>query len=357
MATDYYEVLGVDRDATTEQIKKAFRRVARDTHPDSNPGDASAEARFRQAAEAYEVLSDPERRRRFDRGDVIDIGDLLGGFGGIDDLLRSVFGEGGLFGAAPNSPTRGRDILVRVNVDLVDAGFGTESTVSFPTRADCAVCGGTGAEPESGQVTCPDCGGAGQVRAARRSLFGTMMTVTACPTCHGDGVLIAKPCLNCEGIGSVEEESAFSVEIPAGVSSGTRLRLSGRGESAGRLGPPGDLFVEVEVESDPRFERHDADLVHRLTLGIAEASLGTQFDIPLIDGGTAPLDIPAGTQTGAVFMIPGQGMTRLGRRQRGDLAVVVSVYVPEDLSPEEEELLQKLAAIRGERTNRATPAG
>ena len=306
MATDYYEVLGVDRDATTEQIKKAFRRVARDTHPDSNPGDASAEARFRQAAEAYEVLSDPERRRRFDRGDVIDIGDLLGGFGGIDDLLRSVFGEGGLFGAAPNRPTRGQDILIRVDVDLVGAAFGTESTVSFPTRADCAVCGGTGAEPESGQVTCQDCGGAGQVRAARRSLFGTMMTVTVCPTCHGDGVLIAKPCLDCEGIGSVEEESTFSVEIPAGVSSGTRLRLSGRGQSGGRQGPPGDLFVEVEVESDPRFERHDADLVHRLTLGIAEASLGTQSDIPLIDGGTAPLDIPAGTQTGSVFMIPGR---------------------------------------------------
>lgn len=357
MATDYYKVLGVDRDATTEEIKKAFRRVARETHPDSNPGDATAEAQFREAAEAYEVLSDPDRRRRYDRGDIIDMSDLLGGFGGIDDLLRSVFGEGGLFGAAPNRPTRGRDVLVPVNVGLVEAAFGTESTVSFHTMADCAVCGGTGAEAESGQVTCPDCGGAGQVRAARRSLFGTMMTVTTCPTCHGDGVLIDSPCLNCSGTGSEARDSTVNVEIPAGVSTGTRLRLSGRGESGGRKGPPGDLYVEVEVAPDPRFERHEADLVHRLTIGIAEASLGTEAEIPLIEGGAIPLDIPAGTQADAVFMIPGHGMTRLGRRQRGDLAVVVSVYVPEDLSPEEEELLQKLAAIRGERTNRAASAG
>ena len=152
-----------------------------------------------------------------------------------------------------------------------------------------------------------------------------MMTVTTCPTCHGDGVLIDIRCLNCNGIGSEEQESAVSVEIPAGVSSGTRLRLSGRGESGGRLGPPGDLFVELDVESDPRFERHDADLVHRLSLGIAEASLGTQSESPLLEGGVIALDIPAGTQSGAVFMIPGHGLTRLGRRQRGDLGVVVSV--------------------------------
>jgi molecular chaperone DnaJ len=357
MATDYYAVLGVDRDATTEDIKKAFRQVARATHPDANPGDHAAEARFREAAEAYEVLSDPERRRRYDRGDVIDLGDLLGGFGGIDDLLRSVFGDGGLFGTPANRPARGRDVLIRVDVELSEAAFGTDAAVAFSTRDTCDVCGGTGAEPESGSVTCPDCEGAGQVRAARRSLFGTMMTVTTCPTCRGDGLLIARPCESCGGTGSNVGEASLSVEIPGGVTTGTRLRLSGKGESGGRMGPPGDLFVEVNVLPDPRFERHNGDLLHRLTIDITAAALGTHADIPLIEGGTTTLEIRAGTQPGAVFTIPGHGMTLLGRRRRGDLHVEVSVKVPDDLTTEEEELLQKLAELRGARTNRPASAG
>ncbi|MGH8872136.1 MAG: molecular chaperone DnaJ [Acidimicrobiia bacterium] len=358
MPKDYYDILGVGRDATSEEIKKAFRRIARATHPDANPGDASSEARFRNAAEAYEVLSDPDRRRRYDRGDIIDLSELFAGWGGLDDLLRSVFGEGSVFGSGPQSrPARGRDVLIRVDVDLEAAAFGTEAPVSFRTKSTCRVCAGTGAEGDDGQTTCPECGGAGSVRMARRSLFGTMMTVGTCPRCRGEGVLVTSPCPACAGLGAVDEETTVTVEVPAGVSSGTRLRLSGRGESGGRNGPPGDLYVEVHVSPDSRFERHDADLIHHVSIGIAEASLGTRLAVPLIEGGETDLEIPAGTQPGAAFRMPGLGVTRLGRRSRGDLHVVVSVEVPKELSADEKDLLRRWADLRGERTDRPASAG
>lgn len=352
MAADYYEILGVGRDAGTEEIKKAFRRIARETHPDTNPGDAEAEAKFREAAEAYEVLSDPERRARYDRGDTIDLSDLLSGFGGLDDLLRSVFGDGGLFGSGAGRAARGRDVLVRARVSLEEAAFGSDADVEFQTMSNCPVCSGSGAEPDSEITTCPDCGGVGQVRVQRRSLFGSMMSVTACPRCQGEGRLISDPCLHCNGAGSVPDQVKVNVEIPAGVSSGTRLRLSGRGESGGRMGPPGDLFVEIEVTPDPRFERRDADLIHQTSIGIAEATLGTRLDIPLIDGESMDLEVPASTQPGTVFRVPGRGMTILGRRIRGDMMVVVNVSVPSELSSEEEDVLRRWAELRGEKTDR-----
>lgn len=349
---DYYRTLGVGREASTEEIKKAFRRIARETHPDTNPGDPAAEAKFREAAEAYEVLSDPERRARYDRGDTIDLTDLFSGFGGLDDLLKSVFGDGGLFGSGAGRSARGRDILVRTTVTLEQAAFGGDADVEFNTKSRCSVCSGTGAEPGSDIMTCPDCGGMGQVRVQRRSLFGNMMSVTTCPRCQGEGQLISDPCKNCDGSGAVADHVEVSVEIPAGVSSGTRLRLSGRGESAGRQGPPGDLFVEIEVAPDPRFERRDSDLIHQVSLGIAEATLGTRLDIPVIDGGTLEFDVPAGTQPGKVFRVRGAGMTVLGRRNRGDLLIVVNVAVPQELSAEEEDLLRRWAELRGEKTDR-----
>jgi molecular chaperone DnaJ len=353
MATNYYERLGVSPDATTEQIKKSFRQIARETHPDTNPGDAAAEARFREAAEAYEVLSDPDRRASYDRGDTIDLGDLFGGLGGIDDLLRSVFGDGGLFGGQTRS-TRGRDILVRAAVTLVEAAFGSEAAVEYETLASCVECAGSGANPGAERTTCPDCGGAGQVRVAQRSLFGSVMSVRECQRCSGDGSLITDPCGECGGSGSVPHQASVSVEIPAGIASGTRLRLSGRGESAGRNGPPGDLFVEVTVDDDSRFERHDADLVHRTSVGIAEAVLGTTLDVPLVEGETIELDVPNGTQPGTVFRIRGRGMTVMGRRVRGDMLVVVEVAIPDRVSMEEEDLLRRWAEIRDEKVHRTT---
>jgi molecular chaperone DnaJ len=359
MARDYYEILGIGRDATAEEIKKAFRRVARSTHPDANPHDPATDAAFREAAEAYEVLSDPDRRRRYDRGDTVDLTDLFSGWGGgLDDLLRSVFGEGSPFSGAgfASRPGRGRDVLVRAEVDLVGAAFGTQAPVTFVSRTTCQACAGTGAEGDAGQTTCPECGGAGSVRMARRSLFGTMMTVGTCPTCRGEGVLITDPCRVCSGAGSVEGETSVTVEVPAGVSSGTRLRLSGRGEAGPRNGAAGDLFVEILVTPDPRYERRDSDLVHHVSIGIAEATLGTRLDVPLLEGGQVDLDVPPGTQPGTVFSLSGLGVTRLGRRARGDLHVVVAVEIPQSLSTEEEDLLRRWAEIRGERIDRPASA-
>ena len=356
MGRDYYRILGVDRNATTEEIKKAFRRIARQTHPDANPDDPEAEARFREAAEAYEVLSDPERRARYDRGDTIDIGDLFGGLGGIDDFLRSVFGESGIFSGRPTRRPRGRDVLVRAEVSLEEAAFGGEVTVDFRTLSRCDQCGGTGAAPGTSRLTCPDCGGSGQVTVARRSIFGSMMSLSACRRCGGEGTLIPHPCPDCRGSGSVPKMETLTVEVPPGVTTGTRLRLTGRGEVAAHLGPAGDLYVEVVVAEDPRFERHGADLHYRTSIGIAEATLGTKVLIPLLEGGETELVIPAGTQPGTVFRLPGKGMTILGRRGRGDLVVAVDVEVPTSLSTEEEELLRRWAELRGERSDRPASA-
>lgn len=349
---DYYQVLGVDRDASPEEIKRAFRAVARESHPDANPGDTEAEERFRRAAEAYEVLRDPEKRRRYDRGDTIDIGDLFaGGFGGLDDILRSVFGDAGPFGAnfgGGMSRPRGRDILVQVNVTLAEAAFGTETSVSFRSDQPCESCDGDGSAPGTYRVTCDTCGGAGQVRMARRSFLGTMMTVGACPDCEGIGTRVEEPCPECQGRGVLAADRDVTVEIPPGVSTGTRLRLSGRGEASGPGGTAGDLFVEVVVSDHEEFQREGDDLVHHVTVGLAEAALGTEVEVPLIGGGSESVEIPAGTQPGWISRVRGEGMGRLGRRSRGDLVVVADVVVPVDLSDEEEELLRRYASLRGE---------
>ncbi len=346
---DYYQLLGVPRSASAEEIKKAFRKVARETHPDANPDDPTAEAKFKQAAEAYEVLSDPERRRRYDRGDTIDLSDLFGGgLGGIDDLLRSVFGDSGLFGGRPARQHRGRDIALETSVTLAEAAFGSNASVQYDSQVDCTVCLGSGAKAGTSPLTCPDCGGGGQVRMAQRSMFGTMMTVTTCPTCRGEGILIKDPCDECRGSGAVPQSVAMSVEVPAGIADGTRLRLTGRGESGGRSGQPGDLFVTVRVEPHPELERIGDDLVYRASIGMAAAALGTAIDVPTLSEEPIEFEIPAGTQPGTQFTVRGEGMTMLGRRLRGNLIVEVTVEVPRSLHPEEEDVLRKYAEMRGE---------
>ncbi len=351
MAKDYYAILGVARDASPEEIKKAFRRLARESHPDANPNDPTAEARFREIAEAYEVLSDPDRRRRHDRGDTIDLSDIFGaGFGGFDDLLRSVFGDLSGFGSGGSrGPVRGRDILARVELDLAEAAFGTTVDVSFRTNVVCSICAGDGAKPGTERRLCPTCSGSGAVRQARRGLLGTVMSVTTCGTCAGSGEVFTELCERCAGAGVTAEDRNVKVEVPAGVSTGTRLRLTREGEAPGRGGQPGDLFVETVVRPDSRFDREGDNLVHHATIGIAEATLGTTLSVPLLEGGETEVDVPAGTQPGWQTRVTGAGMTRLGRRGRGDLFVAVNVGIPVDLSLEEEDLLRRFAALRSER--------
>ena len=354
MAKDYYADLGVARDASPEDIKSSFRRLAREHHPDANPGDPAAESRFRRIAEAYEVLSDPDRRRSYDRGETLDLGDLFAGFGGLDDLIRSVFGEGGFFTGQGGRATsnRGRDILVGVEVELASAAFGGETEVSFRTTLACENCGGEGSASGTSPVTCPSCGGAGTVRVARRGLLGTMMTLSPCTTCSGHGTIVSEPCPACRGAGALAGDRRVRVEIPAGVSNGTRLRLSGRGEHPGRRGVAGDLHVEIRTKPSENFVREGDNLIHRFKLGMAEAALGVKVEIPLLEGGTEPLEIPPGTQPATIFRLPGLGTSHLGRRGRGDLLVLTEVQIPTGLSAEEEDALRNFARLRGER-----PAG
>ncbi|MDH5423131.1 MAG: J domain-containing protein [Acidimicrobiia bacterium] len=345
MSKDYYATLGVSREATTDEIKKAFRRLARENHPDINPDDAQAEARFKLAAEAYEVLSDPEKRRLYDRGEVFDFGDLFGG-GGLEDLLSSFFGGGGFGGS--RGPERGRDVLAGASISLRDAAFGSTIEVEFRGAVKCATCAGTGAAEGSRPVTCVQCRGAGQVRVQRKTMLGAMMTVVACDQCSGLGQIVEDPCKTCRGEGRTIEDRNVLLEVPAGVSDGTRLRLSGQGEVARRGGPGGDLYVELRVEPDERFLRNGDDLVHRLQVGIAEATLGTHRWIPTIDDIDVEIDIEAGTQPGTVITIPNRGMHRLGRRGRGRLLVEIGVAVPTELTAEEADVLRQFAELRDE---------
>ncbi|MDH3261507.1 MAG: molecular chaperone DnaJ [Acidimicrobiia bacterium] len=352
MSKDFYDILGVSRDASTEEIKKAFRRLARDSHPDANPDDPTAEARFREIAEAYEVLSDPERRHRYDRGDTIDLSDLFASFGGFDDLIRSVFGDSGLFSTPTRQTNRGRDVLVPTQISLAEAAFGVTRELEFAALVGCETCHGSGAAPGTESETCSKCGGAGAVRVARRGFLGSVMTLTACDLCAGSGQMIRVPCETCRGRGLTSGERLVSVEIPGGVSEGTRLRLTGQGEPGSRGARRGDLFVEIHVADDDRFVRDGDDLIVRIDLGLAQAALGTEVETPLIEGGFQEIEVPRGTQPGTVFSLRGKGMDRLGRRGRGDMLVEINVHVPEDLSKEEEEALRAYASVRGEETSR-----
>lgn len=350
---DYYEVLGVGRDATPDEIKKAFRRLARETHPDANPDDPGAEARFREVAEAYEVLSDPGRRSRYDRGEVFGGADLFSQFGGLDDILQQFFGGGfggfGGFGGRRAGPRRGPDIGATVTLTLADAATGASRDIEFTAPARCDRCGGSGAEPGHEPLTCPTCRGAGQVQVARDSFLGRIMTVAPCAQCAGRGQIIEEPCTQCSGAGLIDADRTLTVEVPAGVENGTRLRLSGRGGAGERGAPAGDVYVEIGIEQDERFERVGDELHHRVEIGISEAVFGTTVEVPVVDGEPESIDIPAGTQPETVYRLAKKGMPRLRRRGRGDLLVHIGVAIPTDLTDEEEEALRTYGELRDER--------
>jgi len=349
MATDFYTALGVSPDASLEEIKSAFRRLARETHPDANPGDPAAEARFREIAEAYEVLSDPRRRAAYDRGDTVNIGDLFSSFAGIDEVLSRFFGGGfGPFGGASRGPAQGRDVAVRTSVSLAEAAAGATREVSYRAPVACSNCAGSGSDPGMPLQTCDRCAGQGSVRVTRQTILGATMTIAACDRCRGRGKVVVTACPECSGAGSLNRDVTVHVDIPQGIDDGARMRLAGRGAAGDPGGRPGDLYVEVRVEPDERFVRHGADLVHRVHLGLAEATLGTGLPVPTVDGDSVEIEIPAGTQPGTVFKLSRRGMPHLQRRGRGDLLVEVVVDVPTTLSPAQEEALRAFAAASGE---------
>lgn len=352
---DYYEVLGVPREADADDIKRAFRKLARDTHPDANPDDPGAEERFREIAEAYEVLSDPQKRARYDRGEVFGSQDLFSQFGGLDDILQQFFGGafsgfgGGFSGAGGRAgPQHGPDVAVVLELTLAEAAFGMQREIDFVAPGHCEHCAGTGSEPGSEATTCQTCAGRGRVQMARNTFLGQIMTVAECSTCRGRGSIIEHPCAQCSGSGVVDTTRTLTVDVPRGVEHGTRLRLAGRGGTGPRGGPAGDVYVELRVVSDVRFERVGSDLHHRVDIGLAEATFGISVEVPLLDGGAEALDIPAGTQPETVFRLAKHGVPRLQRRGRGDLLVHVGVVVPTDLDEAQETLLRDYGAARGE---------
>jgi molecular chaperone DnaJ len=355
LVTDYYELLGVSRTATQEEIKRAFRQLARRLHPDTGHGDPDSEARFKQVAHAYEVLSDPEKRRRYDTfgpegvNGATNAADPFAGFGGIGDMFEAFFGGSpfGGRGPGPSGPPRGSDLEVVVDLEFTEAVFGCEHAVSVRTAVSCSACGATGAADGTQPVTCYECQGTGQVQRVRQSLIGQMVTSSPCARCGGSGQIVASPCAECRGEGRTVEERTYTVEIPAGVDTGSTLRLSGRGAVGPRGGSAGDLYVHLRVEPHDRFERDGYDLHSTLKLPYTQATLGATIQFETLDG-TEEIDVPRGTESGTTFRLRNRGVPHLERRHRGDLLIDVVVEVPAELTEQEEDLLRQLAELRGE---------
>jgi len=357
---DFYAVLGIARGASDEDIKRAYRRLAREHHPDANPDDPGAEERFKEIQLAYEVLKDPEKRARYDQFGVNGLrgsgpGDDPFGFGqmgGLGDLFEaffggSVFGQTGRGGAGQRASRRGSDAEAALDLEFTEAVFGVHKDLHVRLAVPCATCGATGARPGTTPTTCATCKGTGEMRRVRQSILGQMVTASPCPKCGGTGEEIASPCSDCRGEGRRTEERTYTVEVPAGVDDANTLRLTGRGHAGPRGGGTGDLFVHLRVRPHPVFTREGTTIVHDLHVPVAQAALGVTFDYETLDG-SEELVLPAGTQTGRQFTIRGRGVPRVDGRGRGDMVVRIVVDTPAELTREQEELLRQFAALRGE---------
>lgn len=345
---DYYEVLGVGREAGEADLKSAYRKLAHQFHPDKNPGNAQAEERFKEASEAYAVLSDPEKRARYDRfghgaGDPFE-GFGFGGAASINDIFGDIFAD--IFGGARRGRgrSRGSDLRYHLELSFEEAAFGTVSRIEIPRPKRCDACKGSGAKPGTSPRTCPTCRGAGEIRLAQ----GFFSVARTCHHCGGSGRVVVDKCPTCGGAGMGREQATVEVKVPPGVDTGTRLKLSGEGEPAPAPGAePGDLYVVVQVREHPIFRREDTEVVCEMPISFTQAALGTQIDVPTLDG-PVKMKIPAGTQSGKVFRLRGKGVPALGGGGRGDQHVRVMVETPTHLTKEQRELLERLASLSGE---------
>ena len=371
MAKDFYDVLGVKKGASLDEIKQAYRKLALQYHPDRNKS-KEAEEKFKEINEAYAVLSNPEKRKQYDaygpdqfnqrfseedifrgfdfqnifRNMGFDVGDQgFSGFGNIDDIFDNLFNRGSQYGQG----TRGNDILARVRLSMLEAVNGATKTLTIKHIAQCDRCAGTGAEPGSKVITCPTCNGRGQVANARRTPFGVMQTITTCPTCGGSGKVPEKKCRKCGGTGRIQKDDSVEVEIPKGVDTGTRLRLRGLGDYG--TSRRGDLYIDVEVEPDPRFKRKDDDLVTTIHVPFYTAILGGTIEAPTIDGSES-VKISPGTQSGDTAVIKGKGVPRFNRAGVGDEIIRIQVDLPKKMTQEQEELIRKYAETEGDSSSK-----
>lgn len=360
MKQDYYEILGVSKTATADELKKAYRKVAMQYHPDRNPGDKAAEEKFKEAAEAYEVLSDPDKRAKYDKfghqafapgqggfgaGHATNMEDIFSQFGDIfgDDIFGSFFGGGGSRrgGGGRARGTRGSNLRVKLKLSFEEAAKGVTKTIKVKKYVGCNTCGGSGAKDKGSVQTCSTCGGSGQVRKVTNTFLGQMQTVTTCPTCNGEGTTITAKCGTCKGEGRVYGEETVTVDIPAGVQEGMQLSMSGKGNAGERGGPPGDLIILIEEEAHKELQRDGLNVAYELHISFPDAAFGTQVEVPTIDG-RAKIKIPAGTQSGKIFRLKGKGFPDVNGYQKGDQLVHVNVWTPQNLTHEEKEMLEKL---------------
>jgi len=357
---DYYEVLGVPRNATEQEIKSAYRKLALKYHPDRNPGDKQSEEKFKEAAEAYSVLIDTDKRHMYDRFGHAGLGGAATGgfdpsaFSGFEDILGGlgdIFGFGDIFGGRRRSgPQRGADLRYDLEISFEEAAKGVEASIQIPRQATCETCNGSGAAPGTQPITCPQCQGRGQLRYQQ----GFFTVARTCGQCRGSGSIIPKPCPACRGTGRVQQEKKLTVRIPAGIATGQRLRLSGEGEAGPMGGPNGDLYVVVHVQDHPFFQRDGNDLYCEVPLNFTTLALGGEIRIPTLDG-DEPFTVPAGTQTGTTFRVRGKGMLDVSGRGRGDLLVTVKVTTPKKLTKEQKKLLEQLAATLPKEKFEPTP--
>lgn len=342
---DYYQILGISRDATDEEIKKAFRKLAFQHHPDHNH-DEQAGDRFKEVNEAYEVLSDIEKRAAYDRYGHSGAEGLFGrgfeGFdmGGFGDIFDTFFG--GSATSARRGPQRGSDLYYNATVSFEEAALGCQKEISIMRAEHCSACGGIGCQPGSQPNRCPNCNGSGQVQRVQQSIFGSFANIAVCPQCHGEGRIITDPCTQCRGAGMEKKERTLSVKMPAGVNSESQIRLKGEGHAGRKGGRPGDLYITLSVAQHQFFQRQDDDVIYELPVNFAQAALGAEVEIPTIEGNGAKLKIPAGSQTGKIFRLKNKGIAHLHRRGRGDQMVTLRVTTPGSLNKKQRQLLKEL---------------
>ena len=353
---DYYEVLGVDKNASADDIKKAYRKKALQYHPDRNPGDKEAEAKFKECNEAYEVLSNSEKKALYDQYGFAGVdpnfnpnagagfGGFGGGFGGFDDLgdiFGNIFGGGSTRRSNANGPRRGENIGTQLEITFEEAAFGTEKEVSVSRVEDCPKCSGTGCADGTQPETCPNCGGSGQVRTTQNFMGMTMQSTAPCPKCGGRGKIIKTPCSTCKGKGKVRHTQKIKVKIPAGVDEGQTVRVRGEGNTGANGGPAGDLLVEIYIKDHPLFQRDGVNVLCEMPITFTQAALGAEIEVPTLDG-RVRYTVPEGTQTGTTFRLRGKGIPYVNSKTRGDQLVTVVVETPTKLTREQKELLRKL---------------